>query len=134
MPIFLALLSKYWKPVVIVLGALLVLGYFRQHYIHLGEARSEARYAQAEAQAARDLAALKEKSTEEYNKSKKQLEDLTIERDKALAAARKTPAVLTNIVTKVMHEGETCTDHDIGPDFERVWNDAAKAGSDKPVP
>lgn len=130
MPIFLALLSKYWKPLVIVLGALLVLGYFRQHYIHLGEARSEARYAQA----ARELAKMKEKATAQLDERNKQIADLTTERDRALEAARKTPAVLTKIVTKVMHEGETCTDHDIGPDFERVWNDAAKAGSDKPVP
>lgn len=133
MPVFLAFLSKYWKILAIVLGSLFVFGFFRHHYIGVGEARAEARHIQAEAQAARELAALKDKAQKDYDRYKGDIDTLSSQRDEALDKARKTPAVLTKIVTKVMHEGETCTDHDIGPDFERVWNDAAKAGADKPV-
>lgn len=127
-------LKKYWKYVAIALLLAALLGALRTHYIHLGEQRAQERYSQMEAQAAQELAALKSKSEADYRKMQTEVAQLTADRNEALDRARKTPTVLTKIVTKVMHEGETCTSNDISPDFERVWNDAAKAGSDKPVP
>ena len=133
MPLIWMFIKPYWKPLAIAVGAILLLAFFRVHYIHVGEANCEARHVLAEQKAAQELAREKEKHTADNNQAQAELTAVAKERDDALEAARKTPAVLTKIVTKVMHEGETCTDHDVGPDFERVWNDAAKAGSDKPV-
>lgn len=132
--IALMFLKSYWKQAIVVLLSILLLAFLRSHYVSLGEQRAQARYAQMEDKAAQELAELKKKAAEADKKSQAEIGVLTASRNAALAEARKAPVVLTKIVTKVMHEGETCTSNDISPDFERVWNDAAKAGSDKPVP
>lgn len=132
--IVLMFLKSYWKQAIVVLLSILLLAFLRSHYVSLGEQRAQARYAQMEAQAAQELAQLKERAAEADKKAQTEIVALTESRNAALDEARKAPVILTKIVTKVMHEGETCNSNDISPDFERVWNDAAKAGSDKPVP
>lgn len=131
MPIVWIFFQKYWKQCVIgVAGTILVL-FLRAHWINLGESKINAQLSKM-----RDhVAQLQVDATLKQTTTEKQLTELTQARDAALAEVAKKPAILTKIITKVMHEGETCTDHDIGPDFERLWNDAAKAShSNKPVP
>lgn len=129
-------LGKYWQIAAIVVAGLSLVGGFSHWRYSAGYNKSQQEYKADAVAQAEALQREKDSHTADLAADKVTLGAVTDAKNKALELASKAPKVLTNTITKVVHDGETCTDHSIGPDFERVWNAQAEAasGSNQPVP
>ena len=129
-------LGKYWQYLAIAVIVPSLIGGFSHWRYSAGYNKSQQEYKADAVAQAEALQREKDTHTHDLAVDKQALDESTAAKNKALEQASKAPTVLTNTITKAVHDGETCTDHSIGPDFERVWNAQAEAasGSDKPVP
>ena len=133
---WLIFLKNYWKQAAIILSILfLCLGFSHLRY-QAGWQANEVMHVKIEKALADKLQNEKDTHTADLLAANGVLASETSAKNKALAEASRIPKTLTKEITKVVKDGETCTDHDIGPDFERVWNSQSQAysGSNKSVP
>jgi hypothetical protein len=124
---WLILLKKYWEPLAIIIAFFCLWAFLHHTWYGAGYSAATQKYELVLTEQRTKLSEDTRKALEALNASKFSLAKELDAKEDLLAQLSAKPKVLTKTITKEIHDGEACTYPSIGDDFERVWNDSAKA-------